>query len=153
MAENEKNEIITRYLEIEDKEGWLELFQGYILFYNSQLSNEQYELTWNRLLEPSFQTKGIIAIKHNQIIGIAHFTFHASTWAKGDYCYLEDLFVDPLFRGNGVGKILINKVKEIAIDHGSQRLYWNTKESNHQARYLYDQFTPVSEMVQYRIPL
>ena len=145
--------IETRYLNLEDKERWRELFEGYISFYESRLSPEQYELTWERLNDSNFKTKGIVAIKENIIIGIAHFTFHPSTWAINDYCYLEDLFVDPLFRRLGIGKILINKVKEIAISNGSPRLYWNTKESNHEARRLYDQFTPVSEMVQYRVPL
>ena len=27
--------------------------------------------------------------------GLAHVFFHRSTWSPTQYCYLEDLFVDP----------------------------------------------------------
>jgi GNAT superfamily N-acetyltransferase len=70
-----------------------------------------------------------------------------------NYCYLEDLFVNPEVRGAGLGRALIDEVKKIAIDAGSQRLYWNTDRTNETARKLYDSYGPESGKVQYRFPL
>ena len=86
-------------------------------------------------------------------LGITHYSFQSSTWAPNNYCYLEDLFVDPSSRGQGVGRALIDAVQEIAIQAGSSRLYWNTDASNETARKLYDSYTTESGKVQYRIAL
>jgi GNAT superfamily N-acetyltransferase len=66
---------------------------------------------------------------------------------------LEDLFVDPNIRGKGVGRALMEKVVDLAKEKKSKRVYWTTQEFNKTARILYDSITPVSEYVQYRLPL
>ena len=145
--------ISVRPLKAEDKSRWLELWDGYLTFYETSLSNEQTELTWKRLMDSNYGVFGLIAEKDGAIVGITHFMFRPSTWAPKDYCYLEDLFVDPTVRGSGAGRALINRVIELAKEHGAGRVYWTTKENNAQARILYDSFIKVSEFVQYRFPL
>ena len=145
--------ISVRPLKAEDKSRWLELWNGYLTFYETSLSNEQTELTWKRLMDSNYGVVGLMAEKDGAMVGITHFMFRPSTWAPKDYCYLEDLFVDPTVRGSGAGRALINRVIELAKEHGAGRVYWTTKESNAQARILYDSFIKVSEFVQYRFPL
>ena len=145
--------ISVRPLKAEDKSRWLELWNGYLTFYETSLSSEQTELTWNRLMDSNYGVFGLMAEKDGAMVGITHFMFRPSTWAPKDYCYLEDLFVDPTVRGGGAGRALISRVIEVAKEHGAGRVYWTTKESNAQARILYDSFIKVSEFVQYRFPL
>jgi len=145
--------ISVRPLKAEDKSRWLELWNGYLTFYETSLSDEQTELTWNRLMDSSYGVFGLMAEKDGAMVGITHFMFRPSTWAPKDYCYLEDLFVDPTVRGSGAGRALISRVIELAKEHGAGRVYWTTKENNAQARILYDSFIKVSEFVQYRFPL
>ena len=145
--------ISVRPLKAEDKSRWLELWNGYLTFYETSLSNKQTELTWKRLMDSNYGVFGLIAEKDGAMVGITHFMFRPSTWAPKDYCYLEDLFVDPTVRGSGAGRALINRVIELAKEHGAGRVYWTTKENNAQARILYDSFIKVSEFVQYRFPL
>ena len=145
--------ISVRPLKAEDKSRWLELWQGYLTFYETSLSSEQTELTWNRLMDSNYGVFGLMAEKDGAMVGITHFMFRPSTWAPKDYCYLEDLFVDPTIRGGGAGRALISRVIELAKEHGAGRVYWTTKENNAQARILYDSFIKVSEFVQYRFPL
>ena len=145
--------ISVRPLKAEDKSRWLELWNGYLTFYETSLSNEQTELTWKRLMDSNYGVFGLMAEKDGAMVGITHFMFRPSTWAPKDYCYLEDLFVDPTVRGSGAGRALISRVIELAKEHGAGRVYWTTKESNAQARILYDSFIKVSEFVQYRFPL
>ena len=134
-----------------DKPRWLELFKEYIVFYKSNLSDQQYELTWNRLHSP-FNINGLLAEKDGQVVGLTHYIFRPSTWEVEDFCYLEDLYVDPKVRGGGVGRALIKAVEEISIAKGSKRLYWATAPDNEAARKLYDKVA-ICNRVQYRIAL
>jgi GNAT superfamily N-acetyltransferase len=142
-----------RELKETDKDRWLELWAGYLEFYKSNLSPEQTEFTWKRLINNEQKMYGFVAENENGVIGFTHCLFRPSTWTETDYCYLEDLFVDPGIRGKGVGRALMNRVIELAKEKNSKRVYWTTQEFNKTARVLYDSITSVSEFVQYRLPL
>ena len=136
-----------------DKQRWFILWQGYLDFYKTELSTEQSELTWQRILEPEFNMKCAVAIDDGIIVGFTTYSLQNSTWSEGGHCYLEDLFVDPAVRGKGVGRALIEYVKSYAIENNCSRLYWNTDEDNATARKLYDTYTLESGKRQYRIAL
>lgn len=142
-----------RELKETDKDRWLELWAGYLEFYKSNLSPEQTEFTWKRLINNEQKMYGFVAENENGVIGFTHCLFRPSTWTETDYCYLEDLFVDPGIRGKGVGRALMNRVVDLAKEKNSKRVYWTTQEFNKTARVLYDSITSVSEFVQYRLPL
>jgi len=132
-----------------DKDRWLDLFKQYITFYKSSLTEEQFELTWNRI-NSDFNINGLIAELDGQIVGFAHYIFRPTTWDPNDFCYLEDLFVDPVVRGKGVGYALIKELENIAVSKGSKRLYWTTAPDNSTARKLYDRVA-ITDRVQYKI--
>ena len=136
-----------------DKQRWFILWQGYLDFYKTELSTEQSELTWQRILDPEFNMKCAVAIDDGLIVGFTTYSLQNSTWSEGGHCYLEDLFVDPAVRGKGVGRALIEYVKSYAIENNCSRLYWNTDEDNATARKLYDTYTLESGKRQYRIAL
>jgi GNAT superfamily N-acetyltransferase len=145
--------VTIRAIEEKDKDQWLNLWAGYLEFYKSTISTEQTELTWKRLINNELKMFGFVAENEEGVIGFTHCLFRPSTWTETDYCYLEDLFVDPLIRGKGVGRALMDKVFELAREKKSKRVYWTTQEFNKTARVLYDSITPVSEYVQYRLPI
>ncbi len=145
--------VTIRAIEEKDKNQWLNLWAGYLAFYKSTISTEQTELTWKRLINNELKMFGFVAENEEGVIGFTHCLFRPSTWTETDYCYLEDLFVDPMIRGKGVGRALIDKVVELAREKKSKRVYWTTQEFNKTARVLYDSITPVSEYVQYRLPI
>jgi GNAT superfamily N-acetyltransferase len=145
--------LTIRAIEEKDKDQWLKLWAGYLEFYKSTISSEQTELTWKRLINNELKMFGFVAESEEGIIGFTHCLFRPSTWTETDYCYLEDLFVDPNIRGKGIGRALMNKVIDLAKEMESKRVYWTTQEFNKTARVLYDSITPVSEFVQYRLPL
>ena len=141
--------ITIRRIATSDKERWLDLFKQYIVFYKSSLTDEQFELDWQRL-HSDFNINGLVAELDGQVVGLAHYIFRPSTWDKNDFCYLEDLFVDPAIRGKGVGRALIDALHKIAIQQGSRRLYWTTAPDNETARKLYDKVA-ITDRVQYKI--
>jgi GNAT superfamily N-acetyltransferase len=144
---------LVRKLENWDKSSWLVLWRGYIDFYKANIPQAQDDLTWSRLLDSSYNLYGLVAEVDGVVLGMVTYSFQTSTWAPKNYCYLEDLFVDPQARGKGIGRALIDSVQKIAVDSGSSRLYWNTDETNATARRLYDSYEKESGKIQYRISL
>ena len=85
------------------------------------------DLAWQRFHdpdEPMFLLGGYV---DGKLTGFAHYLFHRSTWAPGNYCYLEDLFVSESARGRGVGRALIEAVYDKAEAAGASRVYWLTQ--------------------------
>jgi GNAT superfamily N-acetyltransferase len=85
-------------------------------------------------------------------VGIAHYLFHTNVWTQR-VCYLQDLFVDPLARGRGVARALIEAVAEVARDRDATRLYWLTQHHNTTARSLYDKVARNNGFIRYDYPL
>ena len=147
------SEVSIRPLISADYEVWKKLWRGYIDFYEATIPDEQFGITWDRLMDPKYNQLGIAVLLDGKVEGITHYSFQNSTWAPVNYCYLEDLFVNPEVRGKGLGRALIDAVLVEAKAAGSSRLYWNTDRTNETARKLYDSYVQESGKVQYRIKL
>jgi GNAT superfamily N-acetyltransferase len=142
----------VRRLAERDKAAWLPLFKGYIAFYKATVADDVIEQTWQRLMQGASDFHiGLVAVNDADTpVGLAHVLFHRSTWSPTQYCYLEDLFVDPSQRLKGVGRALIEATYKEADARGCTRTYWATQEFNYRARALYDQLATKSVFVQYR---
>lgn len=142
-----------RPLRAEDKDVWLDLWQGYVTFYQASISDDVTAVTWARLLdemEPNMF--GLVAVdKNDRSMGFVHCILHLNTWTDRDVCYLEDLFVNPRARGGGIGRALITAVVDRCKDNGWGKVYWLTKQDNAEARMLYEKLTPPSGFIQYVI--
>lgn len=80
--------------------------------------------------------KAFVATENNQIIGTAVFFEKYSTW-KGKAIYLEDLVVKESFRGNKIGKLLFNAVRNYAKENNAQRMDWQIYAFNKPALKFY----------------
>jgi GNAT superfamily N-acetyltransferase len=143
-------EITIRPVKPGDRAAWEPLWQGYLTFYKSTLASEVTDATWRRFFDPLERLGAFVAERDGQLIGIAHYLLHRSTWAPLCYCYLEDLFVEASVRRSGVGRALIAAVETAARDAGASRLYWTTHETNETAQKLYNQVAERPGFVQYR---
>jgi GNAT superfamily N-acetyltransferase len=135
-----------------DRAEWDRLWQGFLDYYETVLDPAITEFTWSRLMDPASPMKMRVAVD-NGLKGFAIHQHHPSTWVMGDDCYLEDLFVDPATRGQGIGRALIEDLQVLARAHGWNRLYWHTNEDNTTARRLYDSITPADGHIRYRMAL
>jgi GNAT superfamily N-acetyltransferase len=138
-----------RSLTAADAADWLPLWRGYQAFYKVDIADTVTQSTWSRMLDPSEAVRGALALLDGKAVGLVHFLFHRSTWAVGDVCYLQDLFVAPDIRGRGVGEQLIAHVYEQARAAGCPEVYWLTHETNTTAMKLYDRVADRSGFVQY----
>jgi len=128
---------------------WLPLWRGYQAFYQVGIADAVTQNTWSRMLDPSEPMHGALAMADRKAVGLVHFLFHRSTWTIGDVCYLQDLFVAPDARGQGVGEGLIAHVYDQARRAGSPEVYWLTHETNTTAMKLYDRVADRPGFVQY----
>lgn len=143
---------VIRDLLKEDRPGWENLWGGYLDFYQAPMDPVVIEVTWSRLLDPEQPMMALVAkdAATHELIGLTHCVFHHGTWAVGEFCYLEDLFVAPTARRQGVARALIEAVYARADARKCERVYWLTHESNTGARRLYDQLAKNMGFIQYR---
>lgn len=136
----------------EDREDWLRLWDLYLGFYETALPAEVTAMTWARILDPMSPVRMRLAIRNLDVAGFAIHHRHVSTWNIKPKCYLEDLFVDPQFRGEGIGGALIDDLIGICRSDNVASLYWHTRENNATARSLYDSYAKANGFVCYEFP-
>jgi GNAT superfamily N-acetyltransferase len=144
--------VIVRKIEARDEEAWRLLWRGYCDFYEREPNEMVADYTWQRIMDPASPVQAIVADAPGVgVIGMANYMLHESTAALTPVCYLQDLFVEPDERGEGVGEALIDWLVAQMQAQGWARLYWNTRENNYRARGLYDKYTSRDAFVRYVI--
>ena len=77
--------------------------------------------------------ESIVAKLDGQIVGYGLFFHTYSTFLTQPGLYLEDVFVHPEYRRQGIGKALMIAVAKIAFDRGCGRLEWSVLDWNQPA--------------------
>lgn len=139
-----------RAVTADDHAAWLPLWQGYQRFYATEIPETTSAQTWQRFLDTDEPMHAALAWQDDRAMGMVQWIFHRSCWTAGDYCYLQDLFVDARVRGGGIGRALIEHVCAQARLAGASRVHWLTHESNTNAMQLYDRIAERPGLVQYR---
>lgn len=80
----------------------------------------------------------VIAEWHGVPAGFAFYFYNYSTWQGRPGLYLEDLFVNPEFRGKGIGKALLLHLAKIAVDENCGRFQWQVLDWNRPAIDFYE---------------
>jgi GNAT superfamily N-acetyltransferase len=70
------------------------------------------------------QAEVIFAQLNGKVIGFALYFLSFSTYISNVNMHLEDLFIEPEYRGNGYGKALLKELGKIVIDRGYGRFEW-----------------------------
>lgn len=74
--------------------------------------------------------EAVIAEIGGEPVGFALFFHNFSTWTGRRGLYLEDLYVDPAARGNGVGTALLRHLAGLAVQRGCARFEWAVLDWN-----------------------
>lgn len=85
--------------------------------------------------------------------GFALYFFNYSTWQGRQGLYLEDLYVQPAYRGAGAGKALLQHLARIAVANGCGRFEWSVLDWNEPAILFYRSLGAVAmdEWTRYRL--
>ena len=129
---------MIRQLKPSDKQEWEKLFKGYGDFYKAQINDEILSTVWDWLFDKNHVVNGLCYEIEGKIVGIAHYRTMPRP-LKGKYIgFLDDLFVDPNFRGQKIGQKLIEALKKMAKSNNWKVIRWITHSDNKAAKKLYD---------------
>ncbi|MGI9516907.1 MAG: GNAT family N-acetyltransferase [Pirellulaceae bacterium] len=145
--------LTIRPLQVSDEANWRRLWTDYLEYYETELPEEVYQSTFQRLLSGGeHEFHGLIAELDGRPVGLVHYLFHRSCWSIRNNCYLQDLFVDPQVRGKSIGRALIEAVYAAADAAGHPNVYWQTQHFNDAGRRLYDRVGELSPFIVYKRP-
>jgi GNAT superfamily N-acetyltransferase len=117
----------------------LPLIAAYQRFYEvEEIDEGRNREFFRRFLAPSEDGLLLGARRQGQLVGYACLYWHFSSTAARETVLMNDLFVAPETRGQGVGRALIEASLEVARQRGAAELEWQTAPDNHTAQRLYD---------------
>ncbi|MCU1419409.1 GNAT family N-acetyltransferase [Mycetocola sp.] len=129
---------------------WLPLFADYGNFYGTPVPDEKALLVWSWITEKTHGLSALVAQNEDgTLVGLAHYRTFARPLAGGTGVFIDDLFVTPDARGNGIATALIERVTEIARAQRSGIVRWITAPDNDEAQVLYDKVADRTNWVTY----
>jgi GNAT superfamily N-acetyltransferase len=136
-------------------EDLLPLIAAYQRFYEVEdVDQERNREFFRRFLAPSEVGLLLGARAGGRLVGYACLYWHFSSTKARESVLLNDLYVDPDLRGEGVGRALIEASLGIARERGGAHLEWVTEPDNHTAQRLYDSTgAERSTWVAYELPI
>jgi ribosomal protein S18 acetylase RimI-like enzyme len=114
-----------------------ELFNDFRIFYERDSNLEAAKTFVAQLLHDGL-TRFFIAWSDGEMAGFVHLVPYLDTLAMTKAWILEDLFVTPGIRQNGIGGRLLQKAEQFARNDGASRLSLTTAHTNRTAQRLYE---------------
>jgi GNAT superfamily N-acetyltransferase len=105
------------------------------------------------LFGPRPYAETLIAADDGSPVAYALFFHTFSTFLAKPGIYLEDLFVLEAHRGKGIGRSLLTRLAQIAVDRGCGRLEWSVLDWNKDAIGFYERLgaKPKSDWAMYQL--
>ena len=142
---------MIRNIEIKDREQWKKLYHGYADFYQVTISEQILETIWDWLHDTNHDLNALVYEIDNSIVALAHYRRMPSP-LRGKYIgFLDDLYVDPQFRGKKIGEKIIKKLNDISKERNWGLIRWITRNDNHNAKSLYDKVAKKSTWEVYEL--
>lgn len=118
-----------------DFEELVSLFQEFAIF---EKLPEMMVNSVEKMKEEKEHFHGFVARDENdKLLGYVTYFFAYYTWV-GKSLYMDDLYVREMYRGKGVGSVLINRVISFAKEQKCNRLRWQVSNWNHPAISFYE---------------
>jgi GNAT superfamily N-acetyltransferase len=96
------------------------------------------DLLYQALFGPRPVVEAVVARSDGAAAGFALYFHNFSTFLGKSGIYLEDLFVRPAYRGQGIGKSLLVHLAQLAVARGCGRFEWAVLDWNRPARDFYE---------------
>ncbi len=105
------------------------------------------------LFGPVPRAEVLLAERVGQPVGFALFFHNFSTFECAPGLYVEDVYVRPACRGQGIGRALMARLAALAVERGCRRCEWSVLDWNQSAIDFYGQLgaRPMSDWTVYRL--
>jgi len=129
---------MIRDLSTNDFDMWSNLYKSYAEFYKVPMNKKILNKLWSWIHDENHIVKGICFELESKIVGIAHYRTMPRP-IKGQYIgFLDDLFVEPDFRGKKIAQKIIDHLKSLSKANNWDGIRWITHSSNENGKKLYD---------------
>jgi GNAT superfamily N-acetyltransferase len=136
-------------------EPWTRLFRGYAAFYERETNDEHQQQIWSWIHERNW-VEALVAVRVDDAgneVGEPQGLAHLREWVRplrgAVFGYLDDLFVEPAFRGQGAVEALFAEINRLAIERSWPAVRWTTADDNYRARAVYDELATRTTWITY----
>ncbi len=146
--------VTVRPIALEDYESWCLLYAAYAEFYAVRQTSAMRDQVWQWLQQSPPVIYALVAENvEGQVLGFLHYRVFVRPLAASLGAYVDDLFVVPEARGQGVAQQLIQAVAQIGRENKWSVIRWMTAENNLRARACYDKLAEHTHWQTYEIKL
>jgi GNAT superfamily N-acetyltransferase len=145
----------VRPVHADEFESWTRLFRGYAEFYHWPTSDDHHRQIW-AWIHDDRRIEALVAVAIDDAgneVGEPRGLVHLREWVRplrGVVCgYLDDLFVDPAVRGDGVVDALFAEIDRLAVERDWPVVRWTTADDNYRARSVYDKLATRTKWITY----
>jgi len=145
----------VRPVRSDEFEPWTRLYRGYADFYHWPTSDEHQRQIWGWIHDERC-IDCLVAIEvdnEGNEVGEIQALAHLREWVRPlrgiRAGYLDDLFVEPAYRGSGAVQALYDGMRLMAAEREWPIIRWTTADDNYRARSLYDRLATRTTWVTY----
>ncbi len=136
----------------EDEAEVCRLWTMLLQFYNKNSSPEVLERSFRFAVEHPHKVLIFIVLIEGVVTGTASLHLgHYSTWNDNFYGHVEDVIIDPAYRGKGLAFTLLKEVLQVARDKNLSRVELNALSENYPARRLYEKLGFTTDSLAYEL--
>lgn len=93
--------------------------------------------TWMRILDDTSSVHALVAEDKGELVGLLQYVVHPTTGSLSDVCYMQDVYVAPERRKQGIARKMVLELERIGKREKWARIYWLAEAGNEAAQALY----------------
>ena len=125
-------------IQFEDRSQWKNLYRSYADFYKAEMTEEILNTVWKWLRNKEHVLNDMVCEADGYIFGFAHFRRVLTPLRGKAIGFLDDLFVEPKFRGKIIGEKILKELNIISQSNRWSLIRWIMHSDNLTAKKLYD---------------
>jgi ribosomal protein S18 acetylase RimI-like enzyme len=138
----------------DDRKQWEVLYHGYAEFYQVPMNEQILDTVWGWIHDDSNPFFGLIAKdEKGKALGLMHCRQMPSPLRGALVGFLDDLFVTPEARGQGVVEELYASLNRLGKQQGWPFIRWITAENNYRGRAVYDKLSDKTHWLTYQMTI
>lgn len=137
-----------------DRAAWERLWRGNLAHFGAgNAATAAIPEIWRRLTDPDEPLLGWLATLGDRPAGLAHVVLRQHSFSTRPVAILEDLWIAPFARRNGLAQVVIAELAREGRARGWRRIEWETDAGNAAAQSLYDRLADPVAVKRYQIDL